>query len=381
MERKVIISQLHNENYVFDFADGSCTQVYKANENVLSIGTLIIAKIKDIKTDLNAAFVDLGNNISGYLSFDDCNERFLLSREFDGKYKEGDEILVMVKRLPIKSKPYSLTMYPEFATDTCVISTKGTGISISKKLSKDISESILKDISCSFANKFDKEYACLIRTKAKDINTEVLIENIENSLNAFKNILEYSPNRKLFSIIYKPQSDYIKRITDGKLDKPKIITDVTGIFEDLNGLENVEFYKDERISLKSLYSLERYYSEACNECVYLKCGGFLIINYTEALTVIDVNSGKCSIGKDKNKISHLVNVEACDEIYRQLILRNISGIIIVDFINTTKDSERDLLAYMNKLTREDIVKTTVVDFTKLGLMEITRQKIYPSIYD
>ncbi len=110
--------------------------------------------------------------------------------------------------------------------------------------------------------------------------------------------------------------------------------------------------------------------------VWLKCGGCLIIDNTEALTVIDVNSGKCEAGTDSGTAYHKINLEAAEEVARQLRLRNLSGIIIVDFINmqSARDN-RNLLHYLRELTARDRVLTKVVDITALGLVEITRQKI------
>ena len=131
----------------------------------------------------------------------------------------------------------------------------------------------------------------------------------------------------------------------------------------------------EALSLSTLYSLDSRLQEAFSSRVWLKSGAYIIIQPTEALTVIDVNSGKNSIQKDAEETWSRINLEAAGEIALQLRLRNLSGIIIIDFINMSDSRHRQrLLEYMRELVKADRVKTTVVDITPLGLMEITRKK-------
>ena len=133
--------------------------------------------------------------------------------------------------------------------------------------------------------------------------------------------------------------------------------------------------------LNILYNLDKAYQDATAKKVYLDCGGYLVIEPTEALTVIDVNSGKYIGKKDNKQCISLVNRQAATMICKQLALRNISGIVIVDFINCNKEEEKELLNLMKSLTKTDKTKVVVEGFTSLGLLELTRQKIYPSIYE
>ena len=134
--------------------------------------------------------------------------------------------------------------------------------------------------------------------------------------------------------------------------------------------------------IKNVFGIETVIKHALSERVWLKCGGYIVIQPTEALTVIDVNSGKYVIKKnDTNEAAKRVNYEACDMIAKQLRLRNLSGIILVDFIDMN-DEERDkLLKYLRTKVETDKVKTVVVDVTKLYLVEITRKKIKKPIYE
>ncbi|MBP5152320.1 MAG: ribonuclease E/G, partial [Lachnospiraceae bacterium] len=131
--------------------------------------------------------------------------------------------------------------------------------------------------------------------------------------------------------------------------------------------------------LSILYGLAGKYSESVSTKVNLRSGGFIVIEPTEAMTVIDVNSGKSDNKKTKEQLVRQTNLEAAREIFRQIRLRNLSGIIIVDFINSESEAcEEELKSLMKELALKDPVKTAFVDITKLGLAEITRQKKYVS---
>ncbi len=190
-----------------------------------------------------------------------------------------------------------------------------------------------------------------------------------------------------YSYLVKSSASYKDRINkvfkDDEYDE--IVTDVKGVYDILNEeFKNVRIYDDPTFGLDKLYSLKTALDEALDRNVWLKCGGFLIFDKTEAMTVIDVNSGKFtpSKGTDKESAYMTVNTEAAIEICRQLRLRNISGIIIIDFINLKSDEDREEL--LNILRNESLYDTEtvmVLDITELGLVEVTRKKELPSLYE
>ena len=142
----------------------------------------------------------------------------------------------------------------------------------------------------------------------------------------------------------------------------------------------LHFYRDAQYPLASLYSLKSQLEQALSERVWLKSGANLIIQATEALTVIDVNTGKNIARKEPEEQFLSVNLEAAAEITRQLRLRNISGIIIVDFVNLKyKEARKKLLQEFSGMLALDPVQTTLIDMTPLGLVEITRKKIQKSL--
>ena len=159
-----------------------------------------------------------------------------------------------------------------------------------------------------------------------------------------------------------------------------MVTDLPDIYEILReSFEDtdipIRFYEDSLLPLHKLYSVETRIKELLDTKVWLKSGGYLVIEPTEALISIDVNTGKCETGKNAEETFLKINLEAAEMIALQLRARNLSGIILVDFINMKhKEHEQQLIESMRKLLRQDPVTANVVDMTELGLMELTRKK-------
>lgn len=181
------------------------------------------------------------------------------------------------------------------------------------------------------------------------------------------------------------ESDRLTDISSGLCSNAswEIITDQETTYEQLKQYNDenslgihIRLYQDSALSLSVLYSVERKLRAALDSKVWLKSGGYLIIEPTEALTVIDVNSGKYESGKNPQETYRKINLEAAEEVALQLRLRNLSGIIIVDFINMQSAGDNaQLLHVLKSLVKQDKIKTTVIDMTPLGLVEITRKKI------
>ena len=191
-------------------------------------------------------------------------------------------------------------------------------------------------------------------------------------------------------MLYAGSKDYIDIVKDRlKYAEFDIVTDIKDIYEGIfdfikeeheDMLCRVRFYDDNMISLNKLYSIDTLFSESLSKKAWLKDGGYLYIESTEALTVVDVNTGKDVRKKEAGIIKLNTNLEAIKETARQLRLRNISGIIIIDLINTTDKSEIDLIYHtMKDYLKEDRLNTVAIDITKLCLFEITRRKRKPSL--
>jgi ribonuclease G len=160
----------------------------------------------------------------------------------------------------------------------------------------------------------------------------------------------------------------------------EIVTDNLEVYTLLNSLslmKPIRLYQDDFLSLSRLYSIDTHLQECLSKRVWLPCGGYLVIEPTEAMVVIDVNSGKTeSRGKNPENFYLKVNLEAARETARQLRLRNYSGMIMVDFINMeSKENNGKLLKALDSYLMEDKIRTRLVDMTALGIVEITRKKV------
>ena len=190
-----------------------------------------------------------------------------------------------------------------------------------------------------------------------------------------------------YSYLYKTRTSYADRINKVfKRDEyEEIVTDNEDVFNILSGdFSNVRLYEDKTFGLDKLYSLKTALNEALDRNIWLKCGGFIVFDKTEAMTVIDVNSGKFtpSKGTDKESAYMTVNTEAAVEICRQLRLRNISGIVIIDFINLKSDDmKNELMDVLRNESADDTETVMVIDITELGLVELTRKKEFPPLYE
>ena len=214
---------------------------------------------------------------------------------------------------------------------------------------------------------------------------ETIVSEIDALVEKYNTIMENAKYRTCYSLMYEKEKSYRGYLRDVYKEGDRVITDMREIYEDIckdMPQVNVTFYENDLQNLLKKYSIEHGIKEILNERVWLKSGAYLVIQPTEALTVVDVNTGKCIKGKVTDEVFRKVNLEAAEEIVRQIRLRNISGIIIIDFINMTDSSMNDeLMDKMRELVKGDRIKTNVIDMTELGLMEITRKKLKPPVYE
>ena len=251
-----------------------------------------------------------------------------------------------------------------------------TFITVSQKIEDEKEKERLKEIVKKL---LPEGFGAIIRTVAKDVSDNEISDDVEKGLKKWKEIQEKKVEKypqKIYSkggILKKTIIDLI----DSDLDKVIVNNEKTkhrieNIYEEIGASAPIEIKED----CFSLYSLEKQLKEIENRKVWLKCGGFITIDKTEALTAIDVNSGKFIGSKDLEKTVIKVNLEAAAEIAKQLRLRDISGIIIVDFIDMRLEEHKNaVIQELLNHSKKDRSKIQVEEFTKLNLMEITRNHI------
>lgn len=372
------------------FQNNRLIQANAYPENSRHLGSVYIGKIKNIVPGLDAAFVEYQPGMMGFLPLKKAVSPLLTNRNFNGHLACGDELLVQVEREKIKNKVPGLTCNLSFSGKYSVITVGRQGIGYSSKLSSQ-QKIQLHDflLQHHIDQRMDQEEVGLVvRTNAGErMDPALFLQELETLLQRKQHIRQTCMHRTCFSILYQPIPVWLEGIRDlYTFSYDKILTDDPTIFsliqEYLPMEKRLSLYQDERISLEKLYNLKTRLEEALSSKVWLSNGAYLIIQQTEALTVIDVNSGKAQKQKHNDEFSFQINREASKEIAIQLKLRNLSGIIIIDFINhQNEEFNKRLLQELSALVKQDPVQTNVIDMTPLGLVEVTRRKISKPLHE
>lgn len=346
------------------------------------LGSIYIGKVKNIVKNIEAAFIEIEGGILCYYSLREQEEPFYIKEKKGSRLSPGDELLVQVNREAVKTKAPAVTCNLNFPGKYLVLTTGEKKLGLSSKLSKEEKER-LRAIAEPFLT---GEFGVIVRTNAAQAPEELLREEFERLSSICRKVLTAGKHQSCFSRVYREPPAYAAGIRSLKKESlSRIITDDLEIYETLSEYlltyqpedrGKLRFYTEESPDLNRLYKVASSLKAALQERVWLKSGAYLIIQPTEALTVIDVNTGKYD-GRGKSRETFLrINLEAARETARQLRLRNLSGIIVVDFIDM--EEEADKKALMELLEQEllkDPVKTVLVDMTPLGLVEITRKKV------
>ena len=361
-------------------------QIFQENSTSY-IGNIYIGYVRDVVKNIEAAFVEFCEDMVGYLSLKNVNPVFL-NRKNTNKVCEGDNIIVQVAKDKIKTKDAVLTGNFELAGRFVVITHGKTGISVSAKIrDEQYKKEIREKLTNFMENRLPdmNRYSVIVRTEGYHAGLPEIQKELLELDTEYQRIISLAETRQKYYLLKLADMPVLRFVKSGieKGTECEIITDDEKIYKYLSEQKiheiyqecQLRFYEDALLPLYKLYNLEGIFHEAYSSKVWLKSGAFLVIEYTEALTVIDVNTGKCEKGKSKEATFFQINLEAALEIARQIRIRNISGIIIVDFIDMeSEDDTRRLLEYMRGIVSKDSITTTVVDITKLHLMEITRKK-------
>lgn len=373
-----------------------------SEENQVVPGTICIARVKKIATNLDAAFVDIAKGVTCYLETAHIKDAWFSKQCRSGKLTEGDELVVQITKEAIKTKYPIADTKLSLTGKYFVLTNENRPLAISSKLSADEKERLSSQVQLfKKMQLFEKEavtdtkqnagqeekrkpHSLIVRTNAAGASPEELETEYRKLLSDYQKLAATFHFRTCYSILMPPKKFYENAINHLYQEElGEIITDDKNIYEELQQLyagnpdilSKIRFYENDAISLGTLYSFETQIQRAISERVWMKSGAYLIIQPTEALTVIDVNSGKNTSGKNAEEYYYKINLEAAAEISRQLRLRNISGIVIVDFINMAKEEQRKELMHQFRLSlKEDPVPVRLVDITKLGLVELTRKK-------
>lgn len=367
---QIVITRLQNKPVMFYMEDEKIYDVLVGEDrcqNALEVGDIYVGRVQNIVQNIHAAFIEVKKDVVCYLPLAECGTR---------KIKCGDELVVQVTKAAVKTKQAVVSLYPEVAGQYCVVSTKSSTKGISKKIQDETSKERLRGLLDEFAG---EEYGIVLRTNAELAASEEIAKECRSLLADMHDRMENSQYRTCFSLLRKEDSFYLKYIRSCRWEEiGRIITDQEEVFEELQAIygDKIVFYQDASYPLDKLLGLSSKLEKAFVKRAWLKSGGNLVIEPTEALTVIDVNTGKAIEGKrNKETTFFKINCEAAVEAARQIRMRNISGIILIDFIDMQqKNHQMELMELLRTELRKDKTRTALVDITKLGLVEITRMK-------
>ncbi|WP_338958703.1 ribonuclease E/G [Fusobacterium vincentii] len=370
MKKYLILSKSVYETKLALLEDNKLDEMYIERNNKKEItGNIYKGKVVDILNNGEIIFVDIGLEKNAFLSFE--------NKKDISKYNIDDKLIVQAETEPRDEKGAKLTLDYSINGENLVLLPKSKNLSISKKI-KDIEEvNRLKNIFLSTDN------GLILRTNSEGKSEENLLEeyrrleNIDNQINKdFEKInvgLLYDVN----SILKKVVALFDDSIEEFIIDDEHVFKEIKYLLEEIGKKDLIKklrkYFKDEDIF--EYYSINSQIERALDRKVYLDSGAYIIIEKTEALISIDVNTGQNTGNKTSQEIIFQTNLEATKEIARQIKLRNLAGIIIIDFIDMKKFSNKKrILEKFKKYLSKDKVEINSVEYTNLGLIQFTRKR-------
>ena len=352
------------------------------------IGNIYLGRVDKVVAGMNAAFIDIGRSVSGFLTAND-GQLFDPNKQkpklINTLFKEGDAVLVQVTRDESRGKGVKLTTRIEMVGRTTIAVLDRAGISISKSILDIVDRKRVKLALDEFKT---SPIGLIVRTNAQFVSTKVLQGEAENLLGQISSILSEQTKRKPPVCLYKQTSQILEFLRDfGTSDWKRILIDERRAFMKVTEYisdyvpeltKKIEFVSD-TIPLFEIYDLDQQIEDLFSSTIILPSGGRLIIEETEAFICVDVDSGKDNRDRDVEAFARAVNEEAAIELARQLVLRNLAGQIVVDFLPMKRKKNREYIQSLLARLLSKGCNCNVYGFSKLGLLEMTRQRVGESL--
>ena len=393
MKRKLLIEKRDNRIRTYFIEDGDIVEIHSASASPSEadrhrLGDIYIGKVSNIVPNIGAAFIEIEKGVNCYYDMKDVKSAIFTHKSGNKQLCIGDELVVQISREAIKTKAPTVTGNLSFTGRYAVLTHGNTRIGVSSKIPKSLREEYKREL----AGLQNDDFGLIVRTNAKDAPFEDVLEEINALKDEYYSLVRTAETRVCFSCLKSAPPSYIADLKNVYMDGMEAIiigdydlyTRIHMFFqaELPEKLDLLELYDNPSFPLDKLYSTQTALDKALMERAWLKTGGYLIIQPTEALTVIDVNSGKNTSKLDSEDGAMKVNLEAAREAARQIRLRNLSGIILVDFINLNRDENTHrLLHEFRYYLSKDPIQTTLVDMTTLGLVEVTRKKVRRPLHE
>ena len=384
---ELIVNKNKDEKIIAAVENGKLVEIYEENEQsqkARNEGNIYLGIVKDIVSGMQAAFVDIGTEKNSFIHVKDVVPQVdeKIEKRIDTPIKDviktGQKILVQIQKDSNDKKGARTSTHIKLAGKYVVLMPNTNIVTISQKIEDESErERLLKSIKAVLP----ENTGAIVRTAAIKKKDEELKEDLEQLLNRWKKIEEKfkkAPSKP--QLLYKSPSILEKIILDLPENRIEKITindekeyeEIQELLQEMNENIKTEMHQD----ILEKYELEKQIEKSKQRKIWLNCGGFITIDQTEALVAIDVNSGKFTGKSTLEETVYKVNYEATIEIAKQLRLRDIGGIIIIDYIDMQKQENKDKIEKLLKESlKQDRAKTQVEGFTKLNLMELTRKHI------
>ena len=390
--KELLINQLKDKKQILLLEEGNLVEKYEESEAIHRIeGNIYIGKVENVIQGLQSAFVDIGQGKNTFIHLKDILPKVDVKEDFNPEKKKikdlikpGMPLLIQVKRDFTEEKGAKVSTHISINSRYIIFMPNTTIITVSQKI-EDVKERLrLMQVA---KRHLPKNCGAIIRTLAENQSEEIIQKDIMTASQKWEQIEKlYQENVTKFKnpkLIYKAHN-VVKKLLLDLLDKglERIIVnteeDYIYIQKVLNEFQvnNIELVQEKQDLLTNRPILETQIEKASKRKVWLKCGGFISIDKTEALTAIDVNSGKY-IGVDNLESTiYKVNKEASIEIAKQLRLRDIGGIIIIDYIDMKDEADKEkIIEILEEELKKDRTKNQIIGFSKLNLLEMTRKHI------
>ena len=359
-------------------------------DKTLLKGSIFKATVSRVESSLDAAFVNFGSERHGFLPLKDLSSEFY-KKDKKGKFictlEEGQEIIVQVTKEERGTKGAALTTQIGLAGRFLVLipnSTRSGGIS--RRISGDERDQIKNTLE---KLNIPENMSAIVRTNGLGRSAEELSLDLSYLLALWDEINNTTPNATSPSLIFRDDKLIVRVVRDYfKEDIEEILIDDKDTFNEAKEFieavipdhaEKVKFY-DEEIPLFNRYQIESQIELAFQREISLNSGGSIVIDPTEAMTTIDVNSARSTKGKDIEETAFKTNLEAANEIARQLRLRDVGGLVVIDFIDmTNEDNQNKVESAFRKAIYTDRARVQVSNISRFGLLEISRQRLRPSL--
>jgi ribonuclease G len=394
MAKEIIANVEPYETRVAVLDDGKLINLFIERGEPLA-GNIYKGRVANVLPGMEAAFVDIGLERNAFLHVGDIRSQRLAGEEVEESFgrgaiaerlRAGQEILVQVTKEPMGSKGARVTTYVALPAYYLVLMPTVNYVGVSRRIENEQERRRLRQLADRVR---PKGMGVIVRTAAEGATEKELADDIQFLLQIWTRVEERSRASKAPALVYQDlrlirrvvRDQFTDEVTQFLIDSPEEFRRVQDLLNSFASKlkSRVQLYRDAEPIFEHT-GVEKEIEKALHRKIWLKSGGYIVIDRTEALTVIDVNTGKFVGKTDLATTIFRTNMEAVGEIVRQITLRDIGGIILADFIDMENEGHRkQVLAALHEAVRRDRAKFHIIDLTQLGLVEITRKRVHQDL--